>query len=106
MPLRKIAFWAKMMFLRGQTTEFHMYEYLPSCLLCRTALVLAFNRLISQVTPFADESCETNCSLRRTESCWEEDSEEILLHCLQPSQHVSSQRALCDVLCRICSGIH
>ena len=102
MPLRKIAFWAKMMFLRGQTTEFHMCEYLLSCLLCHTALVFAFDRLlISQVTP------ESQMSLvRLTESRWEEDSEEILSHGLQSSQHVSSQRALCDVLCRNWSGIH
>ena len=61
-----------------------------------------FDRLlISQVTP------ESQMSLvRLTESCWEEDSEEILSHGLQPSQHVSSQRALCDVLCRNWSGIH
>ena len=26
--------------------------------------------LISQATPFADEACETNSSLGRTESCW------------------------------------
>ena len=33
--------------------------------------------LISQATPFADEDCETNHSLRRTESCWKEDLEEF-----------------------------
>jgi len=104
----KLPFWAKMMFLRGQTTEFHMYEYLLSCLLCRTALVLAFWSFanLASHTRITDESCETNCSLRRTESCWEEDSEEILLHCLQPSQHVASQCALCDVLCRNCMVGH
>ena len=86
-----------MMFLRGQTTEFHMYEYLLSCLLCRTALIFAFDHLlISQVTPESQMSL-----LRLTESCWEEDSEEILSHGLQPSQHVSSQHALC--MC--CVGI-
>lgn len=43
--------------------------------------------LILQATPFVVEACEIKHSFGRTESALEswEDSEEIFLHCLQPS---------------------
>ena len=41
------------MLLGDQTTEFHMYEYLPFCPLRRTALVSVFQSFAySQATPF------------------------------------------------------
>ena len=43
MRLRLRPFWAHTMLLRGQMTEFHMYEYLyPFCPLRLTVLVSAF----------------------------------------------------------------
>ena len=55
------------MLLGGQTTEFTRMNIYPFCPLHQIA---AFHSLISQATPFADEACETNHSLGRTESCW------------------------------------
>ena len=46
-----------MMLLGGQTTEFHMYEYLP--FLPIASFRLSNPSLISQATSFADEDCET-----------------------------------------------
>ena len=67
-----------MMLLVGQTTEFNIHLSCP--------LLPGFSfPLILQVTPFADEVFEIHLEVGRMESCWEEDSEEILLHCLQPS---------------------
>ena len=37
---------------------------------CPLRQIAAFHLLISQATPFSDEACETNHSLKRTESCW------------------------------------
>ena len=37
---------------------------------CPLRQIAAFHSLISQAIPFADEACETNRSLGRTESCW------------------------------------
>ena len=53
-------FWAKMMLLGGQTTEFNMHEYLPFLLVApySTAWFQLSNcSLISQATPFTDEAC-------------------------------------------------
>ena len=67
------------------------------CPFCHVGLVLAFQSftIISQVTPFAHQACETNHLLGETESCWEEDSEDIISHCLQPSQCITSLHTLC-----------
>ena len=67
------------------------------CPFSHVGLVLAFQlfTIISQVTPFAHQACETNHLLGETESCWEEDSEDIISHCLQPSQCITSRHTLC-----------
>ena len=67
------------------------------CPFSHVGLVLAFRlfTIISQVTPFAHQACETNHLLGETESCWEEDSEDVISHCLQPSQCITSQHTLC-----------
>ena len=77
--------------------EFHTYEYVP--FLTAHCTIQHWFRLSNclQAKPFVDETSETNLSLGRMESCWEDDLEEILSHCSQPSrkfQHVTSQRTL------------
>ena len=73
--------------------------------ICCTAPALAPDQsLILQATPLADVACETNHSLGRTESWWEENKEKILSDCLQPShkfQHVTSLRVPCT--CELCA---
>ena len=81
-----------MMFLGGQTTDFHMYEYLPflpivSCntVVYSTGFDFSYRLLISQVASFTNEGCKTNRSLRRTKLL-EGRLGRVLSHCSPPSR--------------------
>ena len=74
-----------MMLLGGQTTEFLMNAILPIGSYTNGVgfpIQFAFR---PKATPFAGKTCETNCLLVRTESCWKTRGT-VLLYCLQPSR--------------------
>ena len=99
--------WAKTMPFRRQMTEYHVHDYLPfPTALCSVQhwFPPANRLLISQATPFSGKVCETN---RLHEM--QENLEEMLLHCSQPShkfQCVTSRHVLCEGFCQTMAFKH
>ena len=95
----------KMILLAGQTTEINMHiSTFPVYYSLQHWFQLPNHSLIFQVTPFADENSKINCSFGRTECCWEEDSEEIILHCLA-SFNMSHPNTRCVHVDLACMGV-
>ena len=93
------------MLLAGQMTEINMHiSTFPVYYSLQHWFQLPNHSLIFQATPFADENSKINRSFGRTESCWEEDSEEIILHCLA-SFNMSHPNTRCVHVDLACMGV-
>ena len=79
-------FWVNAMLLRGQMTEFHMYEYLPSQSIASYTTGFGLLQSLTDLTSHTLRRWglwDYNCFLGRMESCWKEDSEGFLIsYCL------------------------